>query len=122
MVALKSSTEKEEKNKLLKFKNKIFDMIDKVMEENDSSENLDSGQDEIDEESLKISRISKRHQTYDLPFQNFYERVNKKDLTEDLNNKEFLPNFNNTFQSLNYPLIRYASSDFSNNINNNYNI
>ena len=122
MVALKSSTEKEEKNKLLKFENQIFDMIDKVMEENDSSENLDSGQDEIDEESLKISRISKRHQTYDLPFQNFYERVNKKDLTEDLNNKEFLPNFNNTFQSLNYPLIRYASSDFSNNINNNYNI
>ncbi len=43
----------------------IHDMLDKVMEEDDSLDSFDLVQDDINEESLKISRISTRHQTPD---------------------------------------------------------
>ena len=117
MVALKSLPEDEELNEKFKIEESIHEMLNKVMEENDSFDSLDFGQEEIEDESLKISRISTRHQTNEFPFQNNFSRQNKRNLTEVLDKKESNPSFNATSSSSNCPIIK-KSLFFQNNVNN----
>ena len=123
MFSLKSPSEFEENSEFLKIEDTIIDMLDKVMEENDSLDSLDFGLDENDDESLKISRISTRHQTSDLTFQNNFNRTNKRNLTEVLNSKKPFHNFNTMFQHNNSPVIKNSSFCFPNSqktFNNNF--
>ena len=106
MVAFKCPPENEEFNEKYKIEETIHDMLNKVMEEDDSFNSLDFGHEEIDDESLKISRISTRHQTTDFPFQNNFNRQNKRNLTEILNNKESNSSFNATSSSSNCPIVK----------------
>ena len=119
MVALKSSPENEELNEKFKIEETIHDMLNKVMEESDSFDSLDFGHEEIDDESLKISRISTRHQTKDFPFQNNFNRQCKRNLTDILNNKETKQTFNSTSSSSNCPIIKKSLFFRNNNFNNN---
>ena len=125
MVALKSPPENfGEKNEISKIENAIYDMLDKVMEENDTLNSFDFGDDEIDEETLKISRDSTRHQTNDFQPQNNFNRQNKRNLTEILNNKNSCKFINTALGSSNKPLIKKSSfylnnnNIFSGNLNN----
>ena len=118
MVALKSPPENfEEKNDISKIENDIYDMLDKVMEEDDTLNSFDFGDDEIEEETLKISRYSTRHQTTDFQFHNNFGRQNKRNLTEILNNKNGSDFINTTFCSSNMPLIKNPSCFYLNNNN-----
>ena len=119
MVAFKCPPENEEFNEKYKIEETIHDMLNKVMEEDDSFNSLDFGHEEIDDESLKISRISTRHQTTDFPFQNNFNRQNKRNLTEILNNKESNSSFNATSSSSNCPIVKKKSLFCQNNFNNN---
>ena len=119
MVAFKSPPENEELNEKFKIEETIHEMLNKVMEENDSFDSLDFGHEEIDDESLKISRISTRHQTKDFPFQNNFNRQNKRNLTEILDNKESNLSFNATSSSSNCPIIKkslFSPNNFNNNL------
>ena len=119
MVALKIPSENEEDfNERFKIENTIYDMLDKVMEENDSSNSLNFGDEEFDEELSKISRYSTRHQTSDFPNQNKFKRQNKKNLTEVLNIPFPPSSFNNAFCQTNYPLIETPSFNFQNGFKN----
>ena len=106
MVAMKSPPEFEENVEFLKIEDKINDMLNKVMEEDDSLDYLDFGYDEMEDNSQEISRISTRHQTSDLPFQTNFNRQNKRNLTEVLNTKEHLPYFNTEFKPVNSPILK----------------
>ena len=119
MVAFKCPPENEEFNEKYKIEETIHDMLNKVMGEDDSFNSLDFGHEEIDDESLKISRISTRHQTTDFPFQNNFNRQNKRNLTEILNNKESNSSFNATSSSSNCPIVKKKSLFCQNNFNNN---
>ena len=116
---MKSPPEFEENVEFLKIEDKINDMLNKVMEEDDSLDYLDFGYDEMEDNSQEISRISTRHQTSDLPFQTNFNRQNKRNLTEVLNTKEHLPYFNTEFKPVNSPILKNTSFSFQNPINNN---
>ena len=110
---MKSPPESEETNKLLKIENIINDMLNKVLEDNEP-------QDNINEELMKTRRTSAINQAFNLPFQNTCDKENQNIFTQQKNNTEFLPNFSNAYQSFNFSMTRKLSSDFPNNINNNY--
>ena len=111
---MKSPPEAEEKNKLLNIESTINDMLNKVLEDNDPQDNLN-------QEPTKTRRISTINQTFNLPFKNVCDKENQNFFIQQINNTEFLPNFSNSYQSFNFPMLRNLSSDFPNNINNNYN-
>ena len=119
MVEMKTSYELEEINEIFKMEDTIHDMLDKVMEEDDSLDSFDFKHDDIKEESLKISRISTRHQTSDFQINNKFNRPNKRNLTEVSNNNEPSSSFNSSFFSINSPILKNASFCFPNNLNNN---
>ena len=123
MVAMKSPPEAfEEKNDFSKIENVIYEMLDKVMEEKDTFNSLEFGDDEIEEECSKISRYSTRHQTTDFQTQNNnFSRQYKRNLTEVINNKDTFNYFNTKFLSSNNPLIRNPSFYYQNfnNFSNN---
>ena len=139
------NTVKEEEEKLNKIEDTINDMLDKVMEEKDDS--LVFFDDELEDESFKLSRHSTRHQTTAKSIANFsknlnnmhysnspnFDRANKRNLTVNTN-QIFSPSFNNSFNSFNnnsnLPLMKnpfnnnYIPSLFNNNnigFNNNLN-
>lgn len=116
MVEMKTSYELEEINEIFKMEDTIQDMLDKVMEEDDSLDSFDFKHDDIKEESLKISRISTRHQTSDFQINNKFNRPNKRNLTEVSNNNEPSSSFNSSFFSINSP--KNASFCFPNKLNN----
>ena len=106
----------------------INDMLDKVMEEDDNSNSLDFNDDELDDESFKISRNSTRHQTSAKSisnknncnkFFNNINRENKRNLTVNFNQISS-PSFNNTFYNNNLFFMKNQPFYFSNNGNNNY--
>ena len=129
---------KEEK-KSNKIEDTINDMLDKVMEEKDDPSNsLDFYDDELEDESFKISRHSTRHQTTAKSIANLsknsnnmqqffnlpnFDRVNKRNLTVN-SNQVSAPSFNNSFYNSNFPLMRnpftnnFVPNFFNNNINN----
>ena len=116
MVALKSPPENfEELNEISKMENDIYDMLDKVMEEKDNLNSFDFGDDEIEEEIIKISRHSTRHQTNELQPQNNFNRQNKRNLTDILNNKNGSDFINTKFSSSNKPLTKKSSFYLNNN-------
>ena len=117
--------ELNESNDSNKIEDKIHDMLDKVMEEKDPSNSFDFFDDE--DESVKISRHSTRHQTTvkSIPrnsknanimaqfFVPNFNRGNKRNLTQS-----FIPSLNNQLYNSNFPIMRYNPSCFSNNANN----
>ena len=129
---------KEEK-KSNKIEDTINDMLDKVMEEKDDPSNsLDFYDDELEDESFKISRHSTRHQTTAKSIANLsknsnnmqqffnlpnFDRVNKRNLTVN-SNQVSAPSFNNSFYNSNFPLMRnpftnnFVPNFFNNNTNN----
>ena len=129
------SQENEEKNDLLRIEDKIYDMINKVMEENDSLNSFDFEDDDFEEDSLKISRLSTRHQTSDVTNSKFdknlnsinqlfnlsnFNRGNKRNLTDALNHQNSVPSsFNTTFLSSKCPEIKNPSFFVQNNCGNN---
>ena len=131
----------QEEKKSNKIEDTINDMLDKVMEEKDDPSNsLDFYDDELEDESFKISRHSTRHQTTAKSIANLsknsnnmqqffnlpnFDRVNKRNLTVN-SNQVSTPSFNNSFYNSNFPLIRnpftnnFAPNFFNNNsISNN---
>ena len=81
----------------------INDMLDKLMEEDDNSNSFYLNDDELDDESIKISRNTTRHQTsaksisninnFNKFFTNF-NKINKRNLTVNFNQISG-PSFNN---------------------------
>ena len=127
---IKETNESNESNEI---EETIHDMLDKVMEEKKESPNsFDFDDDEIEEESFKISRDSTRHQTTAKSIHNFsknynnitqslnpnFDRANKRNLTVNLNQAS-IPSFNNAFYNSNFPYMRDPSFCFSNSGNNN---
>ena len=135
---VKINQEEKQSNKI---EDTINDMLDKVMEEKDDPSNsLDFYDDELEDESFKISRHSTRHQTTAKSIANLsknsnnmqqffnlpnFDRVNKRNLTVN-SNQVSTPSFNNSFYNSNFPLIRnpftnnFAPNFFNNNsISNN---
>ena len=102
----------QEEKKSNKIEDTINDMLDKVMEEKDDPSNsLDFYDDELEDESFKISRHSTRHQTTAKSIANLsknsnnmqqffnlpnFDRVNKRNLTVN-SNQVSTPSFNNSF-------------------------
>ena len=125
------SKSNEEENESHKIEGKITEMLNEVMEENDSLNSFDFEDDDF-EEDFKISRISTRHQTSNAPNSNSnkinqkfnlsnFNRGNKRNFTDILKNQDsFHSSFNTTFLSSNYPEIRnpsfYAQNICGNNI------
>jgi len=117
--------ENNEENESYKIEDKIYDMLDKVMEENDSLNSFDFDEEEFEDESYKINRFSKRHQTSDQacsklnqsndknnPFNlSNFNRGNKRNLTEVLNNQNSVPS---SFNSLNGTSCSSKNSLFNN--------
>ena len=127
----------KETNESNKIEDTIYDMLDKVMEEKDDPSNsLDFYDDELEDESFKISRHSTRHQTtaksiatlsknsknkmFNLP--NF-DRVNKRNLTVNIDQVS-APSFNNSFYNSNFPLMKnpFNNNFIPNFFNNNSNM
>ena len=129
---------KEEK-KSNKIEDTINDMLDKVMEEKDDPSNsLDFYDDELEDESFKISRHSTRHQTTAKSIANLsknsnnmqqffnlpnFDRVNKRNLTVN-SNQVSAPSFNNSFYNSNFPLMKnpFTNNFVPNFFNNSNNI
>ena len=122
----------KEANESNEIEETIQDMLEKVMEEkNDSTDSLYFEDDDLEEESFKISRDSTRHQTAIKSIQNSsknynnltqsldpnFDRVNKRNLTVNLNQAPFPP-FNNIFCKNNFPFMRKPSFCYSNKGNN----
>ena len=116
MMAMETPLENfEEKNYISKIENVIYDMLDKVMEEKDTLNSFDFGDDEIEEETSKISRYSTRHQTSDCQPQYNFNRQNKRNLTDISNNKSCSDCINTKFCPSNQPLIKKSSFYLNNN-------
>ena len=111
----------------------IQTMLEKVMEEKDDQSSFDFDDDEIEDESFKISRHSTRHQTTaksNIQFsknsnnisQYFnapnFDRANKRNLTVN-SNQASIPSFNNSMFNSNF-LMGNPSLGFSNCGNNNF--
>ena len=120
MVALRVYLEKEETKEIFNMEKDIHSMLDKVMEDRDSVKSLDFGEEEIDDESLKISRYSTRHQTSEFSNKNKFNRPNKRNLTEIMNTREPPPLVNTKFNSsnTNLPFINTSSFSFLNTLKN----
>ena len=117
--------ENSEENESYKIEDKIYDMINKVMEENDSLNSFDFDEEEFEDESFKINRFSKRHQTSDQSYSKLnqsndknhpfnlsnFNRGNKRNLTEVLNNQNSVPS---SFNTLNGTSCSSKNSLFSN--------
>ena len=117
--------ENSEENESYNIEDKIYDMINKVMEENDSLNSFDFDEEEFEDESFKINRFSKRHQTSDQscsklsqfndknhPFNlSNFNRGNKRNLTEVLNNQNSDPS---SFNTLNGTSCSSKNSLFNN--------
>ena len=128
--------ESNEESESYKIEDKIYDMLNKVMEENDSLNSFDFDEEEFEDESFKINRFSKRHQTSDQscsklnqindknhPFNlSNFNRGNKRNLTEVLNNQNSVPSSFNTLNgtscSSKNSLINNPSFCVQNNSNN----
>ena len=105
----------------------INDMLDKLMEEDDNSNSFYLNDDELDDESIKISRNTTRHQTsaksisninnFNKFFTNF-NKINKRNLTVNFNQISG-PSFNNAFNKNNLFFMKNPAFYFSNNWNNN---
>ena len=118
MVAYKISNESQEEiYETFKIENTINDMLNKVMEENDSLNSFDFEDDEFEEDSFQISRFSTRHQTSNSSKIKNFNRGNKRNLTEDLYNKKISPPLNITFSTSNCSLENNPSFCFANNFN-----
>ncbi len=118
MVAYKISNESQEEiYETFKIENTINDMLNKVMEENDSLNSFDFEDDEFEEDSFQISRFSTRHQTSNSSNIKNFNRGNKRNLTEDLYNKKISPPLNITFSTSNCSLENNPSFCFANNFN-----
>ena len=111
----------------------IQTMLEKVMEEKDDQSSFDFDDDEIEDESFKISRHSTRHQTTaksNIQFsknsnnisQYFnapnFDRANKRYLTVN-SNQASIPSFNNSMLNSNF-MMGIPSLGFSNCGNNNF--
>ena len=111
----------------------IQTMLEKVMEEKDDQSSFDFDDDEIEDESFKISRHSTRHQTTaksNIQFsknsnnisQYFnapnFDRANKRNLTVN-SNQASIPSFNNSMLNSNF-MMGNPSLGFSNCGNNNF--
>ena len=117
MVTYKISTESQkEMNESFKIENTIHDMLNKVLEENDSLNPFDFEDAEFEEDSFKISRFSTRHQTSNSSNVNNFNRGNKRNLTEVLNNQKISPPFN-FFPTSNCSLKSNQPFFFPNNFN-----
>ena len=117
--------ENSEENESYNIEDKIYDMINKVMEENDSLNSFEFDEEEFEDESFKINRFSKRHQTSDQscsklsqfndknhPFNlSNFNRGNKRNLTEVLNNQNSDPS---SFNTLNGTSCSSKNSLFNN--------
>ena len=117
--------ESNEESESYKIEDKIYDMLNKVMEENDSLNSFDFDEEEFEDESFKINRFSKRHQTSDQscsklnqindknhPFNlSNFNRGNKRNLTEVLNNQNSDPS---SFNTLNGTSCSSKNSLFNN--------
>ena len=117
--------ENSEENESYNIEDKIYDMINKVMEENDSLNSFDFDEEEFEDESFKINRFSKRHQTSDQSCSNLnqindknhpfnlsnFNRGNKRNLTEVLNNQNSDPS---SFNTLNGTSCSSKNSLFNN--------
>lgn len=117
--------ENSEENESYKIEDKIYDMLNKVMEENDSSNSLDFDEEEFEDESFRINRFSKRHQTSDQSYSKLnqsndknhqfnlgnFNRGNKRNLTDILNNQNSVPS---SFNTLNGTSCSSKKSLFSN--------
>ena len=123
----------EEPNESEQIEETINDMLSKVMEENNKTNSLDFDDDEMEEDSFKISRESTRHQTTAKPtllsnsnniVQSFnvpnFDRNNKRNLTVNNYNQASNPSFNNSFFNTNMPLINNKSLFYANNANNKF--
>ena len=123
----------EESNETDQIEETINAMISKVMEEKDKSNSLDFDDDEIEEDSFKISRESTRHQTTAKPTlfsksnniaQSFnapnFDRNSKRNYTVNSNQVQN-PSFNNPFLNVNIPpLMNNKSLFYANNANNKF--
>jgi len=123
----------EESNETDPIEETINAMISKVMEEKDKSNSLEFDDDEIEDDSFKISRDSTRHQTTAKPtlfsnsnniVQSFnapnFDRNNKRNYTVN-SNQVPNPSFNNPFFNLNIPpLMNNKSLFYANNANNKF--
>ena len=117
MVTYKISTESQKEiSESFKIENTIYDMLNKVMEENDSLNSFDFEDDEFEEDSFKISRFPTRHQTSNSSNINNFNRGNKRNLTEVLNNQKISHSFN-VFSTSNCSLKSNPSFCFPNNFN-----
>ena len=111
----------------------IQTMLEKVMEEKDDQSSFDFDDDEIEDESFKLSRHSTRHQTTaksNIKFsknsnnisQYFnapnFDRANKRNLTVN-SNQASIPSFNNSLFNSNFH-IGNPSLGFNNSGNNNF--
>ena len=117
--------ENSEENESYNIEDKIYDMINKVMEENDSLNSFDFDEEEFEDESFKINRFSKRHQTSDQSYSKLnqlnnqnhpfnlsnFNRGNKRNLTEVLNNQNSDPS---SFNTLNGTSCSSKNSLFNN--------
>ena len=117
--------ESNEESESYKIEDKIYDMLNKVMEENDSLNSFDFDEEEFEDESFKINRFSKRHQTSDQSCSNLnqindknhpfnlsnFNRGNKRNLTEVLNNQNSVPS---SFNTLNGTSCSSKNSLFNN--------
>ena len=117
--------ESNEESESYKIEDKIYDMLNKVMEENDSLNSFDFDEEEFEDESFKINRFSKRHQTSDQscsklnqindknhPFNlSNFNRGNKRNLTEVLNYQNSVPS---SFNTLNGTSCSSKNSLFNN--------
>ena len=119
MVDYKNSSEpQEEISKFFKIENTINDMLNKVMDDNDSLNSLDFEDDEFKEDICKMSRYSTRHQTSNSSNIINFNRGNKRNLTEVFNNYKPSPPFNSAFSSSSCSLISNPSFCYQNNSNN----
>ena len=117
--------ENSEENESYKIEDKIYDMLNTVMEENDSLNSFDFDEEEFEDESFKINRFSKRHQTSDQSYSKLnqlnnqnhpfnlsnFNRGNKRNLTEVLNKQNSVPS---SFNTLNGTSCSSKSSFFNN--------
>ena len=117
--------ENSEENESYKIEDKIYYMLNTVMEENDSLNSFDFDEEEFEDESFKINRFSKRHQTSDQSYSKLnqlnnqnhpfnlsnFNRGNKRNLTEVLNKQNSVPS---SFNTLNGTSCSSKSSFFNN--------
>ena len=116
MVDIKHSESQEEITESFKIENTIYDMINKVMEDNNSLDSFHFEEEDLKETTFQIDRNSTRHQT-STP-SNFINinRGNKRNLTDIFNNHHHSQHLKTTFSSNINNLVRNPSFGFKDNL------